>query len=101
MTHDGLSNPPHLAGLPVEFDTAGHVDPSLAHREAADAFLRGAPVDKTLSGLLDRIAGEFGWAEIGYIELAREQGDQSRVWNTAGWIIANAMAREERQRTNS
>jgi hypothetical protein len=101
MTRHGSSKPPHLAGLPGEFDPAAHVDPTLEHREASDAFLRGAPVDHKLSGLLDRVVAHFGWAETQHIEQAREQGDQSRVWDTAVWIIANAIAREERQRATS
>src|SRR2546423_1277987 len=71
-----------------------HLVPTQQHRSVADAFLRGKPIDSEMQQLVDCAAAEFGWAEHHYIAEARAQGDDSRIWDTTRWIIANALARQ-------
>ncbi len=71
-----------------------HLVPTEQHRSAADAFLRGEPVDPAMQDLIDHAAAEFRWAEHEYIAEARAQGDHSRIWDTTRWIIANALAQQ-------
>lgn len=101
MSRNRPSSAAHLVGLPTKMVTGAHVDPNPEHREAADAFLRGAPVQERLIPMLERVVDSFGWAEHGYIEEARRSGEQARIWNTAHWIIANALAREAHAQARS
>lgn len=79
----------------VQPDAPSHVQPTPRERAAADAYLLGDHVaDPELAATIQKVVDEFGWAEVNYIAEARTQGPQSRIWNTTGWIIANAIARE-------
>jgi hypothetical protein len=93
----GTSQRARLKQLPQPIGQRGHVDPTDAHLEAAGAFLRGKVVPTGARPWLDRALAEFSEVEHGYIESARRHGERARVWETATWIIANAIAREERR----
>jgi hypothetical protein len=43
---------------------------------------------------LERALTAFDEIENNYIDEARRQGENARIWDTTGWIIANAIARE-------
>jgi hypothetical protein len=87
--------PDSSSGAPPTRRRSGtHLVPSDQQRSAADAFLRGEPLDPETQELLDRAVAQFGWAEHEYIAESRAQGDHSRIWGTTRWIIANALARQ-------
>ena len=85
--------PPAFGGPPPRNAFRAHIVPTDQQRSAADAFLRGDSIEPAMRELVELTVREFGWAENGYIEEARTQGEQSRIWDTTRWIIANAMAR--------
>ncbi len=58
----------------------------------AEAFLREEPIDAEMRALIDELVAGFGWAEQNYIRSARQNGEQTRVWDTTKWIVANALA---------
>lgn len=72
----------------------GHIQPTVAQRAAAEAFLRGEPVDTVIATWLDRALAGFDEVDRQYIDEARRRGADSQIWDTTGWIIANAIARE-------
>lgn len=84
---------PHLTAVPDEPAVADNVAPTIEHRLAADAYLRGEPVTGRLADLLEEIVAGFGRTQHQYVRLAREAGEQARVWDTARRIIAQRLAR--------
>jgi hypothetical protein len=80
-------------GVPSTRRQSGtHLVPSDGHRQAADAFLRGEPLEPEMRELMKRALAQFGWAEHEYIAEARVQGESARIWDTTRWIIANGLA---------
>lgn len=86
---------PHLTAVRDEPAVADNVTPTIEHRLAADAYLRGEPVTGSLADLLDEIVAGFGRTQHEYVRLARAVGDQARVWDTARRIIAQRLARAD------
>jgi hypothetical protein len=78
-----------------------HIQPTEAQRAAADSFLREATIEPAMRACLDRAVAGFDDAQQSYVEAARRQGEGSRVWDTAGWIVANAIAREAAEKAST
>lgn len=91
MTH---SVPRHLAAIPPsKTEKPRHIDPTMPQRAAADALLRGQSVPAGLEALVERTVAELDEVERFYLQEGRRRGEGTQVWDTAGWMIANAIAR--------
>lgn len=98
MTPRRATKPSRLSAVPSA-GRARHVYPSEEHLALASAYLRQQSIPQASQPLLTHAVGLFGWAETEYVREARAQGEQSEVWETARWIVANALAREEHAAT--
>ncbi len=94
MTRTTRPRTPHLTRVPQGSAPSGHIQPTAAQRAAADAFLHGEPVDTAIAIWLDQALAGFDEVDLRYIDEARRRGADSAIWDTTGWIIANAIARE-------
>jgi hypothetical protein len=70
-----------------------YVPPTPEHRQAADAYLRGARIEGTMAALLAKVTAKFGATHNDYVRLAREAGDASDDWDTIARVIAQDLAR--------
>lgn len=97
MTRRDPIQRPRLTQVATPPRPRGHIQPTEAQRAAADTFLRGEPVAATIRTWLERALASFDEIQHNYIDEARRQGEHSLIWDTTGWIVANAIAREADQ----
>lgn len=68
------------------------IQPTAEEREIADLFLRKEPLPIEYHEPLKQVLASFEDVDHFYIQEARRHGDRSRIWNTAGWLVAGALA---------
>jgi len=83
-----------LSAVPEPPAPDAYVPPTVAHRAAAQSYMRGEPIiDAELEAAMHAVERHLRKSDLARIELARLKGEQSTSWDTMSRIIAVELAR--------